>query len=92
MGIMRNISREKLYLINTDKNQIRSSQRRIQQPCHIYLMQKLTASNYYHKELHLRCLTGLRIQLCFFSFQKIDISCFFFQKGLLTRSVSIEMF
>ena len=36
-GTVHNISREILYSINSDKNQIGSSQKWIQQPCHIYL-------------------------------------------------------
>ena len=34
-GTVRNASVEKLYSIDTDKNQIWSSQKQIQQPCHI---------------------------------------------------------
>ena len=34
-GRMHKISGEKRYSINTDKNQIWSSQKQIQQPCHI---------------------------------------------------------
>ena len=34
-GAVRNASVEKLYSIDSDKNQIWSSQKQIQQPCHI---------------------------------------------------------
>ena len=38
---VRNISEEKLYSINTNKNKISSSQRWIQQSCHIFIRQQL---------------------------------------------------
>ena len=38
-GTMRKISGEKRYTVNTDKNQIWSSQKQIQQLCHISLRQ-----------------------------------------------------
>ena len=45
---VKKISIQKLYLINIDKNQISSSQRRIQQPCHTSLKQKLMVSKYFY--------------------------------------------
>ena len=38
-GTMRKISGEKRYTVNTDKNQIWSSQKQIQQLCYMYLRQ-----------------------------------------------------
>ena len=73
MVTLLNISRESLSPNDIDRNQIRSSQKRIQEPCQISLRQYLTYY-FYFKQLLIRCLAWFWIGIYFSAKQKSILS------------------
>ena len=60
-GTVCNILGKRFYASNNDKNQIKSFHKQIQQPWRLSLRRYLSISNYYCKDLLLRCFAGFWI-------------------------------
>ena len=68
--MLHNTLGEKLYFINTDISQIKSSHRPIQQPCNLFET-IVDSIELLLQRIPLRCLTGFRTRLCFWYQQKL---------------------